>query len=214
MNRSTTRRLLRPAALGLALALGPLLVGGPQALAATGTGNQQTLITVQAGVLTVSSNQPTVTLPGTTPGTVTSANVGTLSFTNTVGDGSAWGITAAVTDMTSASSLTSCAPANCIPFGAQAMTTNQAAFPLTGSGGNSTTGMIDSCTGYRPPSNFSGSSDSTPGVTFSDPKDILTGATSANQGSYTMTDCKMSLSVPINTAAGNYSGTLQYTITG
>ncbi len=211
MTRRRSMRLLVGAALTALLLIGSPWSRGGSALAAPGPTTNQTLTmsVPSTGVLTVS------TAIGTVSWTYGSAaDLGQLSFTNTLNDGFAWNVSAAMTDLlpTGGPFSGACAAAstNCLSYTNVALTTSSA---FTGLAGAATTNMIRGASGP-----FSGT-DTTPGTTMSIPKQLLT-ADGTDKGSYTQGDTTAANDNNLTPAAGltlqsgTYSGTLQYTITG
>ena len=206
---------LRPIRLVIGTVLAALLLTvspwahGSGALASTGTPATQTLaMTVpNAGDLTVSAAISTVswTYPD-------AADLGQLSFTNTLNDASNWNVTAAMTDLLPSGFSGSCgiSSTNCLSFTNMQLTTSST---FTGISGASTTNMARGTIGA-----FSGADD-TPGTTMSTPKLVLT-ADGSDKGSYTQgnnnaaTDNSIQPTSGLTLESGTYNGTLQYTIMG
>ncbi|HZS14270.1 MAG TPA: hypothetical protein VFC09_06705 [Candidatus Dormibacteraeota bacterium] len=187
------RRALALTGVTIAAAAAAVLPGKPVA-AASGNSSQSVTATVVAGTLTVTA--PPAITPTLVPGTG-NANValGTVAFTNTLNDGSAWSVTMTSTDWVNG--------ANAIHFTDMSVTPG-----LTLGGGVGSTGTPTAGTGGT----LSGT-DGTPGTTASSPLTLATAASTV-QGVYTQAGSTMSVTVPGGTPTGVYTGTITYTITG
>jgi hypothetical protein len=143
------------------------------------------------------------------------ADIGPVTYTNTLGDGLNWSVTVAATDLVVRNkSRTQCLPAStCVSFRFESLRDdpNHVSVISPTSKGASATGMRSDCGQNL---TFPSSSDLAPGTSYSGPLSLMSGATSVNQGSYIQGLCALSVSVPPGTANGNYNGSLQYTITG
>ncbi len=211
----TCRRSIR---LLVSAALTALLLGGApwsRGVSATGlppgpTASQTLTMTVApTGLLTVSVAAGTVSwsYPG-------AADLGQLSFTNTLNDGAAWSIAAAMTDLvpTSGPVPISCgmSSTNCLSFTNVSLASSTLFNALNNA---PTTNMVHGGSGAF------GGTDTTPGTTFSGTKQVLT-ADGTDKGSYTQgdgtaaNDNKITPTTGLTLESGTYSGTLQYTITG
>ena len=190
-----------------AAALGAVAVVGfavPVAYAGTTSSSsnqgESLTVTATAGTLSVSTASPTVAFPNTAKGASTGGvNVGDISYTNTLADGSAWSVTVAGTDLLTGTPPSTCG-ATCIPFTAENFVPGQTITPMGPTAGSGTQ------------MNLLGT-DTTPGTTFSTAETIAS-ATSSVQGSFTQSGSTAMVVVPSGADAAAYSGTLQYTITG
>ncbi|HXT36342.1 MAG TPA: hypothetical protein VN837_12265 [Chloroflexota bacterium] len=209
-----TRRSVR---LLVGAALTALMLGGsPWARGASAQGvpgltaNQTLTMTVApTGVLTVSVTNSTVSW-----NYPSAADLGQLSFTNTLNDGAAWSISAAMTDLvpTSGPAPITCPmnSTNCLSYSNITLTSSSVFNPLNNA---PTTNMV------RGASGLFGGTDATPGTTLSNTKQVMT-ADGTDKGSYTQgdgtaaNDSNITPAVGLTLQSGTYSGTLQYTITG
>ena len=203
-HRQRTQWRLGAAALGAVAIVGfavPVAYAGTTS--SSSNQGESLTVTATAGTLSVSTASPTVAFPNTVAGTNTGAvAVGDVSYTNSLADGSAWSVTVAGTDLLSAPPINNGLPCGGggICFTAETFSTGQTITP---------TGPTAGDPSIQTP--FSGT-DTTPGTTFSTPKTIAS-ATSSVQGSFTQSGSTVSVAVP-SVSAANYSGFLQYTITG
>jgi hypothetical protein len=193
----------------LMLVVAPL-AHGDHALAAGNPTSTQTLTmnVPVTGTLTVST--PSGTVSWSYPD---SADLGQLSFTNTLNDISPWSITAAMTDLVPSTAPASCdtSSTNCLSF------TNVQLVPssdFTGLAGAPTASLQRGS-----PGNFAvGPADSSPGTTYSSSGSVLIdgGGDKGNytQGNGSTTDNKLTPTAGLHLQPGSYTGTLQYTITG
>jgi hypothetical protein len=169
--------------------------GPPPPSGESDTATQNTLVDVTAapveGVLNIEVSQTTVDFGSVQEGNSSSAtSVGTLTYTNTLGASRSWDVTVAATDLVKG---TDRIDFENLSFDAgDAITPSGPTVPITGS------------------TAFSGGDPDG----YSDPHPLANAASSA-QGTFTHAGSTATLSVPFGTPAGNdYSGTLQYTITG
>lgn len=211
MTRRRSVRLLVGAAL-TALILG----GAPWTRAASAQGvpgltasQTLTMTVAPTGILTVSVISSTVSWNYPNP-----ADLGQLSFTNTLNDGAAWSISAAMTDLvpTSGPAPVSCpmSSTNCLSFTNMTLASSTLFNPLNNA---PTTNMV-----HGGPGAFGGP-DATPGTTLSGTKQVMT-ADGTDKGSYTQgdgtpaNDSNITPAAGLTLQSGTYTGTLQYTITG
>ncbi|MGH2410687.1 MAG: hypothetical protein ACRDGS_10000, partial [Chloroflexota bacterium] len=168
-----------------------------------------TMTVAPTGLLTVSVAAGTVTW-----NYPSAADLGQLSFTNTLNDGAAWSISAAMTDLVPTSGpipgTCNMASTNCLSYSNVTLTPSNLFNPIANA---PTTNMVRGA-----PGGFGGS-DGTPGTTLSGTKQVLT-ADGTDKGSYTQGDGTPANDNSITPASGltlqsgTYTGTLQYTITG
>ncbi|HVC79648.1 MAG TPA: hypothetical protein VNL35_03995 [Chloroflexota bacterium] len=211
MTRRRSIRLLVSAALTALMLGGAPWARGASAQGVPGlTANQTlTMSVAPTGVLTVSVINSTVSW-----NYPSAADLGQLSFTNTLNDGAAWSISAAMTDLvpTSGPAPASCvmSSTNCLSFTNMTLASSSLFNPLNNA---PTTNMVHGGSGAF------GGTDTTPGTTLSNTKQVLT-ADGTDKGSYTQGDGTAANDSSITPAtglaleSGTYSGTLQYTITG
>ena len=145
------------------------------------------------GVLTVSVQSPNVGFGSLQSGGSARADVGGITYENTLGNGRSWNAVVAATSLTNGSSV--------LPFSGMSFTPGAqisgegGVIPTPGTGGT-----------------FAGT-DSQPGTTFSDPIATMTSPGSV-QGTFTHVGSEITAHTPNDAAPGSYTGTLQYTITG
>jgi len=182
----------------------------PVEAGATGaSGTQSMTVTVPAGTLSIALQLSSIDLESVGGGSASGpVSVGPLTYANTLDDGLGWSASVSATDLgngqnsfISATDLTYTPspviiqPGDTAPDGGN---------PTAGTGGPFTF----SCQGGSDA--VQGTSYSCPLSLFSAP--IVNGTTA--QGDWQQLDNTVSLSVPPGQAAGSYSGTLQYSITG
>jgi uncharacterized delta-60 repeat protein len=152
-------------------------------------GHQTTLANVpqEEGVLSIDVANTTVAFGELAPGGNSEAGVGQLFYTNTLAAGRPWSASVAATALGNDTG--------------QIDYSNLAFVPGT------TSPDGDGSISDGSPAPFAGSG------TFSDSITLIN-AGSSDQGDFTQTGSIATLSVPAGTSAGDYTGTLQYTITG
>lgn len=157
----------------------------------------QTLVDQQPSELNITAPAPTIDFANLTAGSSNNQQpMGTVNFTNTVGDGMPWSTSVAATDLVDSTSHA------IIPF------TDVTVLP-----GSSMTTISG---GYLPSSGSTvtlSGTDGSPGVSFSNAVTLASGL-SNYQGSYQQAGGKMEVNVPANVINSSFTGTLQYTITG
>jgi hypothetical protein len=144
------------------------------------------------GELSISLQSTTVDFGALDPGmTSGSIPIGDITYSNTLGNGQAWSVTASATSLVAADG-------DVIGFS-----------NLNFSPGSSITpaGPVPSTGGTF------GGTDTTPGSTFSDPVTVAT-ASATVLGDFTQSGSTATLAVPTSATAGAHSGTMQYTVTG
>jgi len=169
----------------------------PVEAGATGaSGTQSMTVTVPAGTLSIALQLSSIDLESVGGGSASGpVSVGPLTYANTLDDGLGWSASVSATDLTYTPSPVIIQPGDTAPDGGN---------PTAGTGGPFTF----SCQGGSDA--VQGTSYSCPLSLFSAP--IVNGTTA--QGDWQQLDNTVSLSVPPGQAAGSYSGTLQYSITG
>lgn len=193
-----------------AVALGGVFLVAAPAGASTNTGTQTATASVIAPALSLSFANSSFSLTGTTGNSATAgggtvmSNSGNMTITDGITPTAAWSVSVAATDLMSGS--------NKIPFTAFGPW-------YTGSTcANSSAAATVGCTNGLTNAEVFAGTDTTPGTTFSSPiNGIWTegcgGTTACATGSW-VANTAWGLTVPAGTPAGNYSGTIQYTITG
>jgi len=211
MTRRRSIRLLVSAALTTLILGGAPWARGASAQGVPGPNASQTLSMSVAptGILTVSVTASTVSW-----NYPSAADLGQLSFTNTLNDGAAWSISAAMTDLvpTFAPVPSTCvlSSTNCLSFTNMTLASSTLFNPLNNA---PTTNMVHGGTGAF------GGTDVTPGTTLSNTKQVMT-ADGTDKGSYTQgdgtpaNDSNLTPASGLSLESGTYTGTLQYTITG
>lgn len=160
------------------------------------TATQHTTVQVTGGDLAIVVPQRTVDFEDVAPGgTTPPAPIGDISYINTQSSGVGWTATVAATSLVSGNSTLS--------FKNLTFTPGSTITPREGSIGNLTPG---------PGGSFSGD-DTTAGTPFSDALTVMTGPGTA-RGIFDHKESTATLRVPPGVAAGDYSGKLQYTLTG
>ena len=160
--------------------------------------SQTTSLTIEdapppPGALTVSVESADVGFGSLEAGAAAQANVGAITYENTLGNGRSWSAVVAATSLTDGS--------NVVPF--TGMTFAPGA-QITGEG----TGVLSPGVAAT----FTGA-DTSPGSTYSDPVTTATAPGSA-QGVFTQSGSTAAVQAPAEASPGSYAGTLQYTITG
>jgi hypothetical protein len=197
---SSARRPLNVAT-GIVMAGALILTGSGQAFAATATSSQTVTGSSPAGVLSVTA-PGTLALPSLVGGASTAAtNLGSVSWTDTLGTATASSVTMAATDLYNAATV-----GGYIPFSHFTITVDQAPNAnALNNGPNAIAGAASqTLTG----------ADTTPGTTYSDAITLATASTTSS-GTWTQSLNKITVGVPANTIPATlFTATIQYTITG
>jgi hypothetical protein len=130
--------------------------------------------------------------------------IGSVTYSNTLGDGSSWSVTVAATDL-----VISPAPSSCTVAAGCISATDQEIY----TGGSTVTPSSAGVTPSNTTASYGSFTDTSPGTTFSPPNTLATG-TSAASGSFQQNGIDADVNIPSGTKNGSYSGTLQFTITG
>jgi hypothetical protein len=152
---------------------------------------QNVTVDVVQGTLSISLSQSTVAFGTVGGGFTNTAPVGTISYHNTLNNGSPWSATVAATALT---------------YGSHAIPYTAMSFTPGGDASITPTGPLTAGTGG------SFADQPTPGM-FSAPITLMTAPGSA-QGDFAHADSVLGLTVPPTASSGTYRGTLQYTILG
>lgn len=170
-------------------------------LALANTGVQQMSLTVN-GVLTIALSQTSVPLGSAVASQNTSpVSVGSITYTNTLGDGSPWSATVAATDLVAGSGNIAASSLTYTPSTVTAGTGATGTAPTAGAAGAFS---FAGCNGVG---------DLLAGVSYSCPLSLLT-AGSTTQGGWVQSSNTVKVTVPTGTPNGSYSGSLQYSVTG
>lgn len=193
------RVLGRRAPLALALSAVTALLAILPRPAEAAAGTQQVTAKVGAGSLTL-NEPPAVSLGPTVPGGTAAASLGTVSWTDTLNDGTVSNVLLSATDFYDASTGAH------IGFTNMSITVGQSITGVTGNAGAAPSPAA--------PGPFAlGGPDWTPGLTYSAPISLATGS-ATTEGTWTQSGNRVTLIVPASSGNGTYVATFQYTITG